>query len=314
MKIKLHTLIKDLSSAAYHSVKGTHSSSQLKDLEEDPQIFYKKWILKEIPRLESEAFDLGTYVHSGILERHNLLKDCAVYPGKIRRGKEWEAFKLRNKGKAIVTQSAMEHAEMLIKCVQNSPIAMGRIRKGTAEVSIFVKIAVYNGNIYAVKHEWRLESTGWAEISYDEKINWDVILRDGTILIIKVRADSLGKDWILDVKTTTGNAKSKKAMRSKVSYYGYDLSAALYLDMFSAGTGRFFKEFIWTFVSKDMYNTRSYRASRKNILVGRKKWSKAVLKLAAGIETKWDDIDFLDVLDPEFHELQHLSESAEDLL
>ena len=60
---------------------------------EDPEKFYKEYITKEIPRKEVSAFDVGTYFHTAILEPHLLEKECAVYPGAVRRGKEWDAFK-----------------------------------------------------------------------------------------------------------------------------------------------------------------------------------------------------------------------------
>jgi hypothetical protein len=37
----------DLSSADYHGMKDTYSSSQLKSMIEDPEVFYRKYISKE---------------------------------------------------------------------------------------------------------------------------------------------------------------------------------------------------------------------------------------------------------------------------
>jgi hypothetical protein len=133
-------------------------------------------------------------------------------------------------------------------------------------------------------------------------------------MVIKTRADSLGEDFVLDLKSTTGNAKSTRAMRDKISYYNYDLSAALYLDVFEAVTSRSYQLFVWTFASKDYRNSRSYAASERNILVGRAKYRKAILKIAEGLSSNWVFSDVLGILEPNTYELEHIIESDIDLV
>ena len=80
----LNRLIRDMSSADYHNVVGTWSSSQLKDLIDDEDIFIRKYVKREIEKAESEAFDTGTYFHTGCLEPHKVVKEVAIFPGKTR--------------------------------------------------------------------------------------------------------------------------------------------------------------------------------------------------------------------------------------
>lgn len=303
----LHKLIYDLDSADYHGTPNTYSSSQFKDCLDDEELFFKKYIEKSIAREEIAAFDVGNYFHTGVLEPHKLKEDFAIYPGAIRRGENWERFQEKNAGKIFVTRKQVEQAEGLIKAIQDSPVAMGYIKKGKPEVSTFLEIAVHRGEIFAPKKKLVLDRKGW--VSYFGKISTDAVR-----MVVKTRADVLGEDFVLDLKSTTGNAKSVKAMRDKISYYNYDLSAALYLDVFEAVTSKPYSTFIWSFASKDYMNSRSYAASERNILVGRAKYRKAILKIADGLSSNWVFSDVLGILEPNTYELEHIMESETDLV
>ena len=304
-KQNLNKLVYDLSSTEYHSTGGTYSSSQLKDLIDDPEVFYRKYVSKSLEKEHISAFDIGTQVHTLILEPEKYHDECCVFKG-VRRGAAWEKFQAeaKEKGKCIVTESEFELVKKLVEAVQGSPIAMGRIKRSSPEVSIFVEIRVAKGEIYAVATGKRLGKDGWVDSKVPAK---------GVDLILKARADGLGENFILDVKTTSGNTKSSESMRSKIAKYNYELSAALYMDLFSVA-GTVMDEFIWIFASKDFYNSRSYRASDANIRVGRVLWSRAVLALAHGIETSWEFEDSLGTLEPEFWRLEYLKPRVEDLL
>ena len=303
----LHKLIYDMDSATYHATPNTYSSSQFKDCLDDEELFFKKHIEKSIARTGAAAFDVGNYFHTGTLEPHKLSKECAVYPGNIRRGEKWERFQKKHAGKVFVTKKQVEQAEDLIKAVQDSPVAMGYLQRGKPEVSAFLEIAVHKGEIYAPKKKLMLTREGWVSF-------FGTIPKDAVRMIVKTRADSLGEDFVLDLKSTTGNAKSVRTMRDKISYYNYDLSAALYLDVFEAVTGRSYDTFIWTFASKDYRNSRSYVASEKNILVGRAKYRKAILKIADGLSSNWVFSDVLGILEPNTYELENIVESELDLV
>ena len=304
MALKLHKLIYDLSSEDYHSAPDSSSSSQLKDLLDDEDVFIKKYIEKSVEREHIDAFDVGTYFHTGILEPHKLKKDCVVYPGKVRRGKDWEVFKKKNKGKAIVTDGQKSQAEGLVKAVKNSPIAQEYL-VGKPEVSLFTEIHISHGKIFAPFYGKVLTIDGWIDGALKKQPAYKTV--------IKVRADTLGDNYISDLKSTTGNAKSNKSMREKISYYHYDLSASLYLDMFGLLLPDV-EDFYWIFASKDMLNSRTYRASPNNKRVGRAKYMKALIKMADCAKNNWQSVDYLDMLEPLPHELEHLREKDVDLL
>lgn len=299
-------VVKDLSSNEYHSLKDSYSSSQLKTMLEDPEIFYRKYVIKEIEKEEIPAFDVGTYFHTAILEPHKLKDECAVYSG-IRRGKEWESFKETHKGKAIITEAEMGSAQSLISAVKNSKISQDLLSKGMPEVSCFIDVFVYSGEVFSQGNV--LTRDGWLP-----SLVFHLAEDFGVKICLKVRADLLGNDFILDLKSTTGNAKNEHSIKQKVSMYSYDLSAALYLDVFSIGLNSPIPSFIWTFASKDYGNCKNYLASLDNIRIGRRKWRKAVMLLAEYISNNWTFADSLSVIEPAFFEREHLLEESKEIL
>ena len=301
----------ELSSEAYHGTKNTFSSSQLKTILQDPEVFYKKYVTKEIAREENSAFDLGSYFHTALLEPEKLSSEASVYTGLARRGKEWEEFKEKNKGKSIITASEKSTADRMIKSVQDSPISMSFLNSSRPEVSAFVEFFVLGSDIFAFNESGChcLTASGWVCTSLD--FDEEDIKEFGTKLVIKVRADALGIDngVISDLKSTTGNVKNSFDMASKVSSYEYDLSAALYLDVFTLATGTNYDTFVWIFSSKDKDSpgAMSWKASENNILVGRSKVRKAIKLLARYVSNGWTFEDQLGTLEPPRYALDWLS-------
>ncbi len=273
---------------------------------EDPEIFHKKYITGEIGRESMPAFDVGTYFHTAILEPHNLEKECIVYPGAKRMGNAWETFKAEHAGKAIITTGDLTKAETLIKAIKESPVAMSYLEGGSAEVSAYLDVWVLNNNVYCVSdymttEEWPhiLTIHGWMP----DNISFDLLEEFGVKLKLKVRADSIrvGEGIISDLKSTTGNTKDKHEVESKIANYAYDLSASLYLDVFTAATGQEYKTFAWLFASKDLGNSKTWLASERNIQAGRVKYKRAVVLLAKYISCDWVFSDEAGICEPTFY-------------
>jgi hypothetical protein len=280
-----------------------YSSSQLKDILDDPETFKKKYITKELEsNLSIPAFDIGTYFHTAILEPHLLEKECAIFRGKARRGKIWEDFKAENEGKAIITEKEYELAKNLIIATENSEIAMDLHKGGEAEVSLGIELYTDSKDLFVLtksKSVYVLDvKEGWILFS-----NAPTMLKDCTKVRLKVRCDYINakKGYIADLKSTTGNAKDVHKTRNKISSYQYDLSAAMYVDLFNA---RFISEekphklstFWWVFSSKDYSNCQCYwtgigpsgEIDKSNLLVGRAKWRKAVLEIGKYQRLGWE--------------------------
>lgn len=301
----MHKLLPDLDIQEYHGMSGSYSSSQFKDLLDDEDIFVNKYIKKTVEREENSAFDIGSYFHTGVLEPHKLKTDCVVFPGKIRRGAEWDKFKAKHAHKTIITDSQIAQAENLIRAVKDSPVAQGYL-DGRPEVSLITEIHISDGQIFAPYYGKMLTRDGW--------VKGPMKAPEGSHMIfVRTRADMLGDTYISDLKSTSGNAKSNQTMRKKISDYHYDLSAALYLDMFSLQLPDL-REFVWIFASKDVGNSKSYMASDNNIKVGRAKYWKSMVKMADCAANGWVSADYLDTLEPLPHEMEYLIEKDSDLL
>lgn len=308
-------LVYYLSNKDYHAPlydgKKYYSSSQLKDMVKDPELFHKNYIRGEKEPMKGSALDIGTYFHTAILEPHKLDEDCAVWKG-FRRGKDWEAFEAANANKAIITSGAeLDKAMNCINGVKNSPIAMKKINAGYPEVSAFLQVHVYKGKIYHFTDREKgfnacvLTPSGWSSCYLNPKSTT-------FSLGLKVRADCLGEDglYILDLKSTSGDVKNTFLIQGKISELGYTLSASLYLDVFSAVVGKQFKDFIWTFASKDTALCKNYAASVRNQMVGRAQWAKAVLDIAKYERRKWKFIDEMEYIEPKEYETTWINDPA----
>lgn len=301
---KLHHLIRDMTSDAYHSCAGTWSSSQLKTIIEDEEVFIQKYIKKSVAKEEREAFDTGTYFHTGTLEPHKVAKEIAVYPGKVRHGRQWEQFKASSVGKVVITENQKSQGDGMIKAVKASPVSMEYL-KGEPEISLFIELLVAEGNIYA-PHFMKVHTpSGWVATKR--------IPKDGFKVVVKVRADTLGDHFISDLKSTSGRANQAGSVRGSISKYMYDLSAALYLDMFSLVREEV-SAFIWVFASKANPVAAPWIATEKQIMVGRAKWTYALKRLADLSTANWEIVDYLREAEPLPHELEWLQTKDKDLL
>lgn len=299
-----HRIIRDMSSEAYHGTAGTWSSSQLKDIIDDEDVFIQKHIKKVGSKFSTEAMDTGTYLHTGILEPHKLAKEIAVFDGKTRYGKSWEEFKRKHKGKMIITQKQQELGEGMIKAVRASPTSMEYL-EGEPEVSLFVEILVAGGEIYAPHYGKVLSKIGWVVAKK--------IPTKGFKITVKTRADCLGDAFISDLKSTSGKATQAESVRGSISKYKYDLSASLYLDMFSLERPSV-TAFIWIFASKENPMAAAWKATESNILIGRAKWSWALRRMADMAAANWEQVDYLRDAEPLLHEKDWLETKTTDLL
>src|SRR5579859_2945844 len=65
----------------------------------------------------------GRGTHTAVLEPQRFLLDYALFRGKVRRGKEWEAFKEVHNEDNILKRGEYEHCLSVAKSVQEHPAA-----------------------------------------------------------------------------------------------------------------------------------------------------------------------------------------------
>jgi len=300
---------KDIPIEDYHAQHSEEehffSSSQLKTMLQDPEVFYRKYISCEEEKESNSAFDIGHYFHTAILEPHLLDNDFAVFKGKIRRGNAWEDFLKQNKGKIPLTLLDLEKGKLLVKAVKGSPIAMKMLQGGSPEVSCMTELFVdlSESEIYAKKEGWkRLSHIGWVDC--EEPIDFGLVS-----IKLKVRADYIveGK-YILDLKSSSSNVKNESDMRHTTSKYSYDLSASLYLDLFNLWMDEPMSTFLWVYASKSTGTSKTWASTEKILRVGRAKWKKAVIELAKYKADKWEFVDELGWLTPVGYDLEWIKD------
>lgn len=235
--------INDCDNATYHGDKNYVSSSGLKLILEDPMQYYNKYVKYEsgFKSVGSSAMDLGSYVHSLILEPESTEKDFAVFSG-IKRGEIWRQFEKANPNKIIISDAQANLGKTLYASLLNN------------------------------KDVVRLLDGGKPEFTYCTELLG---------CPVKVRADkiNLEKNYIIDIKTTS-KPLSKDALMGSIASLHYDLSAALYIDCFKQINNVEHMDFYFLFVNtKDSLESVVYKASDILINNGRRKYRKAIKKL-----------------------------------
>ena len=251
----------DISNSLYHSDTEFVSSSGLKLLLKDARTFHRKYVLQEIENKSSAAMDFGSYLHCLILEPHLEEEEFAIFTGSRKAGKAWDEFKVNNEDKIIISSSQKAQAEQLMK-----NFAASRIWIGEGENQKEVPLSSFYAN-------------GKAEESL-------CVILDG--IPVKVRFDYRveGEESgaIYDVKTTSDYASTPEDVEKTCATWGYDVSAALYVDAVEKETGKP-HDFYFTFICKKDGESYMYKASEQMLSSGREKYKKALALLLNARET-----------------------------
>lgn len=252
----------NVSNEDYHADREYVSSSGLKKMLYNPKSFYEEYVLGEEGEvLSGAALDFGSYVHCAILEPHLLDVEFAVYEGVYRRGIKWDEFQKEHEGKILITKSQYDKAQTLIKSFSTTNVLIGKQGRDK-EVPV---TSFYTG--------------GYPEQTLCGEING---------IKVKVRADYIKEfeDFasINDIKTTGEYIGTAKAAERVCATWGYDLSAALYVDMFSQHLGKPV-DWFFTFLSKKNSECKMYKASEQMLEKGREKYMMAIEALKKARET-----------------------------
>jgi hypothetical protein len=234
----------------YHQLDGFLSSSQLKDLFNDPALFHAKNILKSIPKKEADYFDVGNAYHTAFMEPEKYNNEFIAFDGR-RNGDKWKEFKKKHEDKTILGNKSALEVDTLLRGTLASKAACSFLDKSKFEASVYVKL---NG--------------------FPVKVRFDIL--------------QLHLQRAADPKSITGmliGEKGKYVCQKRISDLDYDLSAALYLDAYNElarilrAQGKDFpelKEWFWIFASKDFEQCRTFKATKLMIQNGRAKYQLAI--------------------------------------
>ena len=80
----------------------------------------------------TDAQKFGSLIHKLILQPETFSYEFAVFEGKARRGKEWEAFSALNEGKTIIKAQEVDDANKIIQNAMKNKVFNEMIQKATA--------------------------------------------------------------------------------------------------------------------------------------------------------------------------------------
>lgn len=184
-------MIADCTRDAYDKIDAANFST-IKAFDHSPAAYRH---LLDSPREDCDAFVFGRLSHALTLEPETVDGRWVVWDGKVRRGKEWEAFQAANVGKDIMRGADFDPAANLAKAVRQHPTASLWLADFAAEVTVV----------------WTDAETG---------------------IKCKCRLDGVGPELAFDLKTTGDS--SERAMAASMLRYSYHAQAAMYLDALAA--------------------------------------------------------------------------------
>ncbi|MBK1735579.1 hypothetical protein CKO15_09840 [Halorhodospira abdelmalekii] len=237
--------------AVYHGAEGI-SSSQVRDLLRSPLHCWSRHL--DPQRQETSptpAMQLGTAVHSAVLEPGKWEQEYIVAPKVDRRtkaGKEaWATFQEEAGSRTVLTAEQCDRALAIAGAVRGHSAARKLLaEEGAAEISVF---------------------------DFDRTHD----------LLLKVRPDWWSERALVDLKTTTD--ASPEGFRRKILALQYHVQAAFYIDLIEVATGDY-HPWYWIAVETEApYAVAVYHADHALIDEGRKLYKQA-LALYAECQTR----------------------------
>ena len=107
--------------------------STLKYMAKSPQHY--QWA-RNVGREDTTALMKFRAIHTAVLEPNDFDKRYVVYPGKTRRGKDWDAFCEEHAGCEIIKADEREKILNIAEAIWNHPVAGAIFAEGEAERSI----------------------------------------------------------------------------------------------------------------------------------------------------------------------------------
>lgn len=197
--------------SAHYKSQFALSYSGMKELRKSPQHFFS-WHHNP-NRKSSPAMALGTLMHLLLLQPEREKTDVAVWTGKRRDGKVWDAFKDLNSGKEIVTPKELGQARAMVASMLQNPFIKSGMGRPDAQAEL----------------EW---------FGMDPEFDCP----------IKCTWDWLTPDLIFDPKKT-GETIEEFETKS-IWNYSYHIQAAFYLRCAEIMDGRK-REFAWPVIEDD---------------------------------------------------------------
>jgi hypothetical protein len=116
----------------YVEIKAEHWST-LKHMGVSP-LHYKH--ARENPTEDTVTLACGRGIHTALLEPEKFDDEYVIFPGKTRRGKEWDAFKIEHANRTILKAAERDRVLAAADAVRKHPDVQAFMRNGVAEQSV----------------------------------------------------------------------------------------------------------------------------------------------------------------------------------
>lgn len=117
----------------YRASDGLNWSS-LKHMQDSPLAFRHSM---DNERDDTSSMLMGRATHTAVLEPDRFRLEYVVYDGKVRRGKEWDAFQAANEGKDILKEDEYGACLAMRDAVRSHAIAADLLAGAQVEKSVF---------------------------------------------------------------------------------------------------------------------------------------------------------------------------------
>lgn len=209
----------------YHAHKAIGSTTLKLGLQSMAKI--KAKVDGRIREKSTDYFDLGKAAHSAVLERD--FDNYVCGPDADKRTKEWKEFEAANAGKLVLKEPQYLQVKGMYEAFYSHTLASKIVQGGKPESSFFVEIL---GQEYKARPDY-------------------------TVVEGSERGDKSA--YLVDYKTC--ETLEYDFCQRAVANYGYDVSAAHYIKVFSATTEIPVTEYYWIFQEKEApYEIAVFRA------------------------------------------------------
>jgi hypothetical protein len=192
---------------------------------------------------DTDARKLGRVTHLATFEPEQYVSTVAVWDGGTRRGKDWDSFCAKHKGKEIVTEKMHEQAMAISQAARANKDAAPYLSGGMAELTVL----------------WQRPEP----LLFDCKARVDFVAEAGAIVDLKTCEDS-GQDAF-------GRASWS---------YRYHTQAAWYVDGYELATGRRLPYVIVAVEKSPPHVVTVYRVKAADLRRGREEYVELLERLA----------------------------------
>lgn len=207
---------------------------------------------------DTDARKRGRATHLAVFEPERFRASYACWTGKVRRGKEWDAFAEENSDVEILTADMYQQCQEIGEAARKDAIAAKYLNGGRGELSVLWEYVVPDTN-------------GFDGYRMDCKGRLDFVAQCGAIVDLKTTRDA-----------------SPDGFGRECAKYEYHVQAAFYRDAYAAVTGQHLPYVLVAVEVNRPYVVQVYRVHDEILALGRERYRNLLARLnVCRKESRW---------------------------